>query len=229
MNIIKEIKLYSDTKTAKSSERFFKMGKGEYSEHDQFIGITIPNLRKVGNKYEKTVDLDDISILLKSRYNEIRYLALIYLGQLYEKTSDIKYVNYYLKNLKYVNNWNLVDISAAKILGKYLYDENIDSSILYKCARSKNVWLRRISIIATLYFIRQNYYKDTFDLVKLLMNDDHDLIHKACGWMLREVGKRDKNSLLVFLDKYYKIIPRIMLSYATEHLTDNEKRKYKLR
>ena len=227
MELIKELEQYIDPRNILSAKRFFKTGKGDYSENDQFIGISIPNLRKVGKKYYKTVDLDMISTLLKSKYNEYRYLALIFLGNLYSETNDKQYVKYYLNNLKYVNNWNLVDVSAAPLLGKYLYDNNISSKILFQYARSKNLWLKRIAIVATLYFIRRDYFKDTFDLAVILFNDSHNLVYKAAGWMLREVGKRDRSKLLKFLDRYHREMPRIMLSYSIEHLSELQKKKYR--
>lgn len=222
MDIVRELETYASAKVLESTVRFFRMGEGEYGEHDKFIGVTVPNLRKVGRKYQKGVTLGDIDVLLHSKYNEYRYLGLIMLVELYKKSGDVKYVRYYMKNLKYVNNWNLVDVSSAGLLGAYIYENDLDDDILKKLATG-NVWKRRIAIIATMYFIKRDYYDDTFNLAVLLLGDKHDLIHKAVGWMLREVGKKNKKLLIKFLTKYYNKMARTTFQYATKHLSPKEK------
>jgi 3-methyladenine DNA glycosylase AlkD len=207
--------------------RFFKTGKGQYAEGDVFLGITVPAQRKVASAF-RALPLSEIGILISSRYHELRLTALLILVAQYEKCGDEKMketlVNFYLKNRKFVNNWDLVDSSARQILGDWLLDK--DRSILYKYAVSKDLWERRISIIATHRFIMEKDFADTLSICEILMEDRHDLIHKATGWMLREIGKRDQKPLRGFLDKHSKKMPRTMLRYAIEHLTPELRKIY---
>lgn len=223
MIVIRELAKYKNGKLARDKARFFKTNKGEYAAGDKFVGITVPRLRLISKKF-KNLSLADILMLLKSKYNEYRTIALIFLIDLYARYNNKKYITFYLKNLKFVNNWNLVDISASKLLGHYLYENNLSTKILYKLAKSKNIWYRRIAIVSTYYFIRRNMFYDTLKLAKLYFDDGHHLIHKATGWMLREIGKKNKKVLINFLNMYHYQMPKIMLYYASEHLSSNEKR-----
>ena len=208
--------------------KFFKTQKGEYSEGDLFLGVTVPQSRLIVKKYYDKIEYQKLEYLINHKYHEIRFIGLNILVLKYEKETvplgKEKLVNYYLKNLKGVNNWDLVDSTAYKILGPYLIDK--DKSILYKFAESKNLWENRISIISTLYFIKNNHFNSTISISQILINHPHDLIHKAVGWMLREIGKKDKKILLDFLNKNYLTMPRTMLRYAIEKLSLVEKKFY---
>ena len=221
------IKLKNPTK-AKILSGFFKTGKGQYGEGDLFLGITVPLQRKLAQKY-LTLSQSNIQKLLDSEIHEHRLTALFILIKRYQQ-SDIKIkkeiVDFYLKNLNSINNWDLVDLSAPKILGDFFQDK--DKSVLYKLAQSNNLWKRRIAILATYTFIKNKQFDDTLKIAELLLEDKHDLIHKAVGWMLREVGKKDQKVEEVFLKKYYKIMPRTMLRYSIERFPE-KKRKYYLK
>jgi len=227
INQIKEdlLKLKNPEK-AKLLAGYFKTGKGQYGEGDVFLGITVPEQRKVAKRYLNAV-LKDIQILLSSKVHEHRLTALFILIAKYQK-GDValkkRIFVFYLKNTKHINNWDLVDISAGHIIGDYLLDK--DRTILYRLAGSKQLWERRIAIMATFKFIREDQFEDTFKISKALLNDEHDLIHKAVGWMLREVGKRDKGIEEKFLQKHYKKMPRTMLRYAIERFSEAERRFY---
>ena len=194
-------------------------------------------MRLIARKYKDT-NLDDVQELLKNKYHECRLVALMILVEKYERAehskdySELKkYYEIYLNNSQYINNWDLVDLSAHKIVGAYLYhkDEhgkNRDRSILYKLAKSKDLWEKRISIISTFYFIYRKDFNDTLKISEILLDDKHDLIHKAVGWMLREVGKRDQNVEEEFLKKHHKIMPRTMLRYAIEKFDEKKKSFY---
>jgi 3-methyladenine DNA glycosylase AlkD len=191
------------------------------------LGLTVPQSRKIAIKF-KDLSFSDIKKLLQSKIHEERVIALLILVHNFEKGSkehqkDI--YDYYLKNTKYINNWDLVDLSADKIVGQYLLDKSKD--ILFRLAHSENLWERRISIVATYQFIKDGRYQETLTISKMLLNDQHDLIHKAVGWMLREVGKKCSEDLLVeFLGKHYKQMPRTMLRYAIERLQEKLRKKY---
>lgn len=219
-------KLRNPTK-AKDLQGFFKTGKGEYGEGDIFYGITVPQSRKLVRKY-KNIPLFEASELFKSKIHEERLIALLILVEQFKKGDEkIKKRIYklYLKNTKYINNWDLVDLSAHKIVGEYL--KNSDRKILYKLARSKSLWERRISIISTFAFINNKESKETLKIAKILINDKHDLIHKAVGWALREVGKRvSLEDEYKFLDKYVSQMPRTMLRYAIERFDEKKRQKY---
>jgi len=211
---------------AEHSMRFFKTGKGEYGYGDQFLGIRVPIIRQTVKHY-KTASLAVIEELLVSQYHEIRLFALLHLVFQFSKAqTDKKETIYslYLNNTCYINNWDLVDSSAHHIVGKYL--SNKDRTKLYELAKSDSLWERRIAIIATYYFIKQNDFIDTLNISKLLLNDSHDLIHKAVGWMLREVGKKNCNIETAFLDSYYQHMPRTMLRYAIEKFPQPQRQCY---
>ena len=222
--IQKELKKLADPERAKGSLRFFKTGKGQYGEGDKFLGITVPEQRKVAKKF-KDLPFLEVKKLLESKIHEHRFVALEILVLKYETASKAekkKIVNFYLKNRKYVNNWDLVDTSSYPILGNWLLDK--DRGILYKLARSKSIWDRRIAIVSTFEFIRSNQFEDTLKISEIFLGDKHDLIHKASGWMLREVGKKSQPTLENFLRKYSKNMPRTMLRYAIEKFPE-ERRK----
>ena len=209
-------------------QRFFKTDKGQYGEGDLFLGIRVPVLRKISKIYWNKINLKDCEKLLKNKYHEIRLLSLFILIIKYEKNlNDRKEIyNLYLRNTKYINNWDLVDLSSPNIVGKYIYENEIDRNILYKLIESNNLWNIRIAILSTFFFIRNKDYKDIIIMSEMLLNNKEDLIHKALGWMLREVGKRDLNILYMFLDKHYKVMPRTMLRYSIEKLEYSKKTVY---
>jgi 3-methyladenine DNA glycosylase AlkD len=221
--ILKDLK---NPKKAKIFQKFFKTGAGEYGEGDIFLGITVPEERKISKEF-KDLDLNSIQELLNSNVHEKRLISLLILIEQFEKSDEEnkkRIFEFYLNNSKRINNWDLVDLSAPNIVGNYLL--NKDKNILYQLAISKELWEKRISIISTFAFIRQNEFKDVLKISEILLNDNHDLIHKAVGWMLREVGKRDTKTLKEFLKLHYKKMPRTMLRYAIERFPEEERKKY---
>lgn len=215
---------------AKLLSGFFKTGKGDYGEGDIFWGINVPEQRKIAKEHidSSFVELQE---LLSSGIHECRLTALLILTYQYEKATKSKDLktqkviyNFYIKNIKYINNWDLVDVTCPRIVGAYLFDK--DRSLLYKFANSKKLWEKRIAIISTLYFIKQNDFSDTLKIAGILLPDKHDLIHKAVGWMLREVGKMDEKILHDFLKKHAKIMPRTALRYSIERLPEEFRRYY---
>lgn len=222
-----ELNLLKNPEKQKILSSFFKTGKGQYGEGDIFLGIPVPQQRKVTKKFFN-ISLNDLQELLNSRIHEYRLTALLILVEKYKKANNETkslIFNFYLKNTKNIDNWDLVDLSAPKIVGEFLSDK--DKSILYKLVESKNLWERRISILSTFTFIKNNSFDDALKISKLLLKDSHDLIHKAVGWMLREIGKRDQDIEEKFLKKYCPKMPRTMLRYAIEKF-DEKKRKYYL-
>ena len=227
--LIKEIKSKEDKNKKEVFQRFFKTDKGQYGEGDIFIGLSVPIQRNISKKYFNKIDLKELQELIKNEIHEFRLISLMILVYKYEKEKNEilknKYINFYLKNTKYINNWDLVDLSAYKILGDYLLNKNRD--ILYKLSKSKDLWERRISIISTFAFIKNKEYKDTLKISENLLDDKNDLIHKASGWMLREVGKRiGESEEEEFLKKYYKKMPRTMLRYSIERFSKEKKEFY---
>jgi 3-methyladenine DNA glycosylase AlkD len=223
----KEIKMLADPDRAKSSSWFFKTGEGQYGYGDVFIGLTVPQQRIIAKKY-KELPLSDIEQLLTSKIHEERLIALFILVTQFGKAKDEKkkeIYNFYLSHTKWVNNWDLVDSSADKIVGEYLRDK--PKGILTKLAVSESIWERRIAIIATYQFIKCGDCAETFLIAKLLLKDKHDLIHKAVGWMLREAGKRcSQEKEEDFLKLHYKTMPRTMLRYAIERFPPELRRAY---
>jgi len=225
-DVITDLERLKNPKKAKICQRFFKTGKGQYGEGDIFIGIKVPEQRGVAKKYIH-LNLNEIENLLKSKIHEYRLTAVLILTYKFPKLNrqDKKELTeFYLKNTKHINNWDLVDLSADKILGSYLIDK--DKKILYKLARSKNLWERRIAMLSCFNFIKNNDFKDALNISEILLKDDHDLIHKAVGWMLREIGKKDQKTEEDFLKKYYKQMPRTMLRYAIERFPENKRKFY---
>lgn len=224
-----ELKAFVDPEKAEFLPRFFKTGKGEYGEGDVFIGVTVPNQRKVAKEF-KDLDLAEIKKLLDSKVHEHRLTALLILVLQYEKGDNVvksKIYDFYMRNLSRVNNWDLVDTSAHKIVGAYLLDKPVMRKVLYNLARSKDLWERRVAMISTWWFIKYDQFDDVVKIAEILLKDEHDLMHKAVGWMLREMGKKDEVRLKGFLDKYAIEMPRTMLRYAIEKL-DEDTRKYYL-
>ena len=224
-DVIKELSKYADPDKASFFPKFFRTGKGEYGEGDKFIGVTVPNQRKLAKKF-RDIDFKELRKLIKSPIHEHRLVSLLILVLKYERgdyKDKEKTVVFYLDNLNGVNNWDLVDSSAHKILGPWLL--NKDRGMLYKYARSGQLWLQRISIITTLHFIKNNQLDDTFQISEILLGHDHDLIHKAVGWMLREAGKKDENSLIKFLENHYSAIPRTTLRYSIEKFDKKSRKK----
>jgi len=223
-----EIKSHSNPKRAEASLRFFKTGKGEYGEGDKFYGLTLPEINSLVKKY-KDLPLKSVISLLKSRYHEDRTTAVLILVEKYRKAdinakNDIYYL--YINNTKHINNWDLVDISAPKIVGRHLC--NRSRRILYKLAKSKLIWDKRIAIMSTFHFIRNNDFNDALSISKILLIDKHDLIQKAVGWMLREIGKRNIKVEEKYLKENYKVMPRTMLRYAIEKFPEALRKKYLL-
>jgi len=224
--IRKELQHLADPDRAKILQKFFKTGKGQYGEGDVFLGIKVPEQRKLAKKYQG-LTLKEINKLLSSKYHEHRLTSLLILVIKYSNADESgkrEIADFYFKNTAHINNWDLVDSSADKIIGDYLLQR--ERSILYKLAKSENMWERRIAIMATFRFIKNNEFIDTLKISEILIRDDHDLIHKAVGWMLRETGKRDMAVEEAFLKKHYKKMPRTMLRYAIEKFDQKKRRTY---
>ncbi|MEO9362768.1 MAG: DNA alkylation repair protein [Nitrososphaera sp.] len=219
-----EMRTLCDPEKARVMQRFFKTGPGQYGQGDVFIGITVPASRQVAKKYSAEIPLADVKTLLQSQIHEERLVALLILVQKYP--GDPKgTAKFYLANLARVNNWDLVDLTAPSILGAFLLGSK-DHSILYRLARSKVLWKRRVSIVSTHAFISKNDFADALKISEMLLGDPHDLMHKAVGWMLREVGKRDPAAEEGFLKQHYKDMPRTALRYAIERFSADKKRAY---
>lgn len=225
-NLIQELQSLQNTAKSQILQRFFKTGAWEYWEWDIFLGIQVPPLKSLAKKYIY-LNFDDLEKLLYSEIHEYRYMALVILRLKYEKwDEDMKksIFDFTIKHKLQINNWDLVDSFIPYTFWNYLI--NRDKSILYEFASSENLWIRRISIISTFAFIKQNLFNDSLKICEILLNDKQDLIHKATWWMLREIWKRDKSSLIEFLDKFYKIMPRTELRYSLEKLSLEEKTHY---
>lgn len=231
-NIRHELLAVSDKERSISAARYFKTGKGEYAEGDVFLGVTVPEQRRIVKQYQDLVLLDDIQTLIRSELHEERLVALLFLVGKFKKANELErelMVDFYLRHREYVNNWDLVDSSADKILGEWLLDKEDDfvDKTLLGLAASDSMWDRRIAIIATFAFIRSKRYREVFLITETLLNDMHDLIHKACGWMLREVGKNCSQEIEEeFLKKYADRMPRTMLRYAIERFPEALRKEY---
>ena len=226
-NLRKDLNLYASPQKAAVLKRFFKTGEGQYGEGDIFLGLQVPDSRKIVRKYAD-ISLDNTLQLLRSKIHEERLIALLIMvekSRCAEESGKEILFKKYLENTQYINNWDLVDLSADKIVGSYLFEKPKD--ILYSLAASENLWERRIAILATFDFIKKGFYEDTLRIVKIVLNDTHDLIHKAAGWMLREIGKRCSQEVLEqFLLANYKQMPRTMLRYAIERLPEDLRLQY---
>lgn len=225
-SIRKELKRSSDKEYAARLTKYFKAGKKEYGEGDRFLGIRVPVLRRLAKKYGN-ISINDASQLLKSPFHEERLFSLFVLVDLFRRAVDQdkkKIYALYLKNTKFINNWDLVDASAGRIVGAYLFTR--DKKPIYALAMSNNLWERRISIMSTSYFIAHNDFTATLKVAEILLNDREDLIHKAVGWLLREVGKRDIEIEENFLKSHYASIPRTTLRYAVENFPDEKRKNY---
>ncbi|MFH1134136.1 MAG: DNA alkylation repair protein [Nanoarchaeota archaeon] len=221
-----DLEQYIDSERAKNLSRFFKTGKGEYGEGDVFIGVTVPQLRDVA-KRNWSVPLRGMESLIVSPVHEHRLTALLILTYKWERSGEEekkRIIGFYLKNIQHINNWDLVDLSAPNILGDWLLDK--DRAILYRLARRKSLWERRIAVLSCFSFIRKRDFGDAFKIAEMLLDDKHDLIHKAVGWMLREIGKRDLKAEEAFLDKHAAHMPRTMLRYAIEKFDQGKRKRY---
>lgn len=226
-NLRKDLRKLSNKKKAVLFQRFFKTGVGEYGFGDIFLGITVPQSRSIAIKY-KDLEFVNITELLKSKMHEERLIALLILVYKFEKQplEQRRIYDFYLKHTKFINNWDLVDLSSHKIIGEYLKDK--PKEVLGKLSKSKSIWERRIAVIATFSFIRENHFKESLKLAQNLIEDKEDLIQKAVGWMLREVGKKDRKTEEEFLNKYYKKMGRTALRYAIEKFPETLRKKYLL-
>jgi 3-methyladenine DNA glycosylase AlkD len=225
-HLSKTLRRLADPQKAEHLQRYFKTGKGQYGEGDQFLGIHVPVLRAQAKNF-KDMPLADVQILLRSAYHEERLCALLLLVHKFAG-SDPKerkiYYDFYLRNTRHINNWDLVDLSAPQIVGAFLADQ--EKNNLFTLARSENLWERRIAIISTFHFIKNNQFEDALAIAQLLLSDREDLLHKATGWMLREIGKRNIAMLKSFLNMHYTRMPRTMLRYAIEKFPQPERLKY---
>ena len=221
-----DLREHAETSHAAVLQRFFKTGPGEYGEGDRFIGVRVPAIRRTARRF-KDLSLTDTQTLLESEIHEERLLALIILTEKFRRgTTDEQAQIYelYLAKTRYINNWDLVDTSAEHIVGAYLKEKS--RKPLYRLAKSNNLWKRRISIMATFHYIKQNDFDEALKIAEMLVADPEDLIHKAVGWMLREVGKRDRSVEEVFLKKHYPQMPRTMLRYAIEKFPEELRQQY---
>lgn len=220
-----ELREHENKEQATILQRFFKTGEGQYGEGDIFLGIKVPVQRKIAKQFPE-LSINELQELLNSKIHEKRLIALFVLITKYKKADEAekkKIFDFYLQNTKNVNNWDLVDLSAPNIVGDFLLDKNRE--ILYKLVK-RDLWEKRIAIVSTFNFIRENQFSDTLKISGLLLEDKHDLIHKAVGWMLREVGKRKEEELENFLKKHYKNMPRTMLRYAIERFEEEKRKRY---
>ena len=224
--IKKELKKIADKDKAIQLSRFFKTGKGEYGEGDLFIGIKVPDQRKIAKLFTNT-ELLEIEKLLDDPVHECRLTALLILIDKYKNADENfkeKIVEFYLSKTPRINNWDLVDLSAPQIIGNFYFNREKDR--LYKLVKSSSLWEQRIAVVSTYYFIKKDDFIEILAFSEMLLEHKHDLIHKATGWMLRETGKRNLSVLRDFLDVHHKVMPRTMLRYSIEKLDDTERRKY---
>lgn len=225
-SIQKALSASADRDEAKQLSRFFKTGPGQYGEGDRFRGIRVPILRKLARQY-RDMTRSEVKKLLHSAFHEDRLTALLILIEQYRRGSARdreRIVNLYMRSTRYINNWDLVDVTAEHIPGAWLFDK--DRGVLFEFAGSDDLWKRRIAILSTFHFIRKGDFADTLRIAEILLGDEHDLIHKAVGWMLREVGNRDRACEERFLKKHYRTMPRTMLRYAIEKFPEPLRRKY---
>ena len=222
--ILRELLSVADSEKAKFLQRFFKTGKGQYAEGDVMLGIAVPLTRDIVKK-SQALPFNDIQILLDSEYHEARLAGLLFLVKQFKKAKEAErkeIFDFYLKNARKANNWDLVDLTCRDVIGLYLLDK-ADRSILFRLAESDNLWEQRMAVVSTLTFIKNRQLGDTLAVAEKLLSHKHDLIHKAVGWMLREVGKKDRQTLVDFLETHYKNMPRTALRYAIEHFSPEER------
>jgi 3-methyladenine DNA glycosylase AlkD len=221
-----ELKSQADASQAEALRRYFKTGPGQYGEGDIFLGLKTPTIRAAVKKY-KSLEMGDLELLLHSPIHEERSCALAILKERFKREEEAgrkELYEFYLRNTERINNWDLVDISAPDIVGSYLADK--DRSILYELATSTSIWERRIAVLSTFSFIRQGDFRDALRIAEIVLHDEHDLLHKATGWMLREIGKRDPRAEEKFLDRHYRTMPRTALRYAIEKFPEEKRRHY---
>lgn len=214
--IKKALRICAKPKKVADLQRFFKTGKGDYGEGDRFLGVVVPDQRKIAKEY-RDLPLTEVQKLVESEFHEERLTGFLILTYKYEKADERtrrKIYDFYYKNRRYSNNWDLVDVIAPKIMGAYLLNKKRD--VLYRLARSKSLWDRRIAMISCFAFIQRSDFTDSLKIAEMLVRDEHDLIHKAVGWALREVGKKDAETERAFLRKFHSMMPRVMYRYATE-------------
>ncbi len=226
--ITRELTQLRDPHKAAFLKRFFKTGRGDYAEGDKFLGITVPDQRVVARAY-RHLDRSSLDRLLQHPIHEYRLTALVILVYQFrhgDETTKTDIFNYYLSRTAHINNWDLVDLSARDIVGEYVHIHPNKKKILYRLVRSSCIWERRIAIVSTWALIKNHHFDDTLTLSTMLLTDTHDLIHKAVGWMLREVGKRDTQVLFTFLDTYAARMPRTALRYAIEHFSPSRRKHY---
>ena len=223
-SLIDSLQMLADKEKAAFLQRFFKTGKGQYAEGDIFWGIRVPETRQIAKAY-RNLSLPEIEKVVANPVHEVRLCGLLILVEQFKKASEAErtaIVDFYLSNTQYINNWDLVDLSSYNILGKYLLDKQRD--ILYRLAKSKNMWEQRIAIVSTWAFIRHRELEDTLAISEMLLDHPHDLIHKAVGWMLRELSKRDESAMLHFIETHYNNMPRTALRYAIEKLPEDARK-----
>ena len=226
--MIKQLKAAGSSERARNLSRFFKTAPGEYGAGDLFLGLTVPQIRAIV-KDHANLPLGEIKILLASKYHEVRLAGAMFLVEQArgaDRQTKKQLAEFYLKNLKRINNWDLVDLSAPTVVGEYLLIASAERKILRKLSKEKNMWARRVAMLATFPFIRGARFNETLVLAERYLRDREDLMHKATGWMLREVGKRDDAALKKFLANHARIMPRTMLRYAIERLTPAERRYF---
>lgn len=226
--IRQELRQFADRERATNLQWFFKTGPGEYGEGDRFLGVTMPEIRQVARRH-RDLPLPQVEKLLSSQWHEERMCALVIMTLRYPKAGEAeqrRLKDNYLKNARFINNWDLVDVSVHKIVGEWLAERPTERQLLDRLAASKNLWERRMSIIATFAFISRDQFDDSLRLAAKLLKDKHDLMHKAVGWTLREVGNRDLKAMETFLKRHYKEMPRTMLRYAIEKLPEHRRQAY---
>lgn len=225
-SIVEQLQAQANPEKAAFVARYFKTGPGEYGENDLFLGLAVGEVRAIAKKF-RSLPLEEVTQLIQNPYHECRSAALFIWVDQFKRgdlSQKLEIFEAYLAHLEYVNNWDLVDVSARDIVGAFLYTQ--DRQLLYDLARSERIWTVRVAIIATFYFIKQKEYHDTLAIAESLLSHKHDLIHKACGWMLREVGQQDLEVLREFLNEHTLSMPRTMLRYAIEKLPESERQYY---
>jgi len=231
-DVVKELEYLKNSEKIKVFKKFFKTNKGEYGYGDMFWGLSVPQVREISKRYFRDISFDEIKVLINHRIHEVRLTGYLILTYQYEKSDNERrkdIFDFYLNNLSGCNNWDLVDLSCYKIVGEYVLRNKEKRKILYKLSKSKNLWQQRISIVSTYPMIKRKEFEDTLNISKLLLFHKHDLIHKAVGWMLREVGKQDMNVLREFLNENINTIPRTTLRYSIERMNESERKGYLLR